>query len=182
MSFLYEIFGVFAALLGSLLLLRAYFWSLAISSRDPLAAFAWKFTDWLVNPVAYVVRPRGNIEWSCLASALLVGIVQIIVARELTGFPATAVGFLLAPFAVVLQWAINLVIWGVIIYALMSFLGPRYMGYQSMLATLTDPFLRPLRRVIPRVGNIDLSPLVLVIVLGIVQRLIAPMSMGYVGF
>lgn len=179
MHFLYEIFGFFTSLLGSLLLLRAYLWSLAISPRDPLVAFAWKFTDWLVNPVAYIVKPRGNVEWSCLAAALLVAVVQVLLGREVVGFPASAVGFAVAPFAMVVRWGINLVIWGVIIYAVMSFLGSRYLGYRSMMATLIDPFLRPFRRFIPRIGNFDITPIVLFILLSIVLRFVVPLSMGF---
>ena len=52
MGFLLTVLAVVVGLLGSLLILRAYLWSLAISPRDPLVRFAWKLTDWLVNPVA----------------------------------------------------------------------------------------------------------------------------------
>lgn len=180
MSFLYGIFSLATALLGSLLLLRAYLWSLAISPRDPLVAFAWKFTDWLVNPVAYLVKPRGNWEWSCLASAFIVAVVQVMVGREVTGFPLTALAFAAAPFALMLRWAINLLIWAVIIYAVMSFMGSRYMGYQSMLATLVDPFLRPLRRFIPPVKGFDLSPLALFVLLYLILHWITPVSTGMV--
>lgn len=178
MNFLHELFGLVTALLGSVLLLRAYLWSLAISPRDPMMAFAWKLTDWLVNPVAYIVKPRGNIEWSCLAATLLVAVVQVLVGRELTGFPATPLSFALAPFALMLRWAINLLIWGVIIYAVMSFMGSRYLGYQSMLATLVDPFLRPFRRLIPRIGQFDISPIVLFLLLNVILQFVVPISMG----
>lgn len=178
MNFLFDVFGLITALLGSLLLLRAYLWSLAISPRDPMVAFAWKLTDWLVNPVAYLIKPRGNVEWSCLAAALIVAIVQVLVAREVTGFPVTPISFALAPFAMLLRWAINLLIWGVIIYAIMSFMGSRYLGYQSMLATLVDPFLRPFRRFIPRIGQFDISPIILFLLLNLLLRWIVPASMG----
>ena len=56
--------------------------------------------------------------------------------------------------------------------------GPRYIGYQSMIATLVDPFLRPVRRVVPRLGRWDLSPAILFIVLCLLLRLITPLSMG----
>lgn len=178
MNFLFDVFGLITALLGSVLLLRAYLWALAIGPRDPLVAFAWKFTDWLVNPVAYLVKPRGNFEWSCLAAALIVALVQVLVAREVMGFPVTALSFALAPFAMLLRWAINLVIWGVIIYAVMSFMGTRYLGYQSMLATLVDPFLRPFRRFIPRIGRFDISPIILFLLLNLALRWVVPASMG----
>lgn len=178
MGFLFDLFTFITGLLGAILLLRAWLWTLAISPRDPLVAVLWKFTDWLVNPVAYVVKPRGNWEWSCLVSALLVALVQVLVTREALGFPMTALGFAVAPFALVLRWTINLLIWGLIIYVVAGFLGQRYIGYQSMIATLIDPFLRPVRRVLPRFGRWDLSPALLFIFLCILLRLLTPLSMG----
>ena len=53
MGFLFDLFTFITGLLGAILLLRAWLWTLAISPRDPLVAVLWKFTDWLVNPVAY---------------------------------------------------------------------------------------------------------------------------------
>lgn len=39
---------------------------------------------------------------------------------------------------------------------------------------VTDPLLRPLRRVIPQLGGVDLSPLVLILGLTFIQHLIPP--------
>ncbi len=69
MSFVFWLVNLVASILGCVLILRAYLWSLAISPRDPMVRFAWKLTDWLVNPISYIIRPRGNWEWASLMSA-----------------------------------------------------------------------------------------------------------------
>lgn len=179
MDILLSLFNIVTGILGSILLLRAYLWSLAISPRDPLVAFAWKLTDWLVNPIAYVVRPRGNWDWSSLAAALVVAVVEVVVMRELTGYPVTPEAYVLAPLAMVVRWGVDLLIWGLIIYCVMSFVSTaRYSGNMALLATLIDPFLRPFRRVIPMVGRFDLSPIVLFVILNLLQRFLIPISMG----
>jgi YggT family protein len=43
----------------------------------------------------------------------------------------------------------------------------------SLLVRLTEPALAPIRRVVPPVGGLDLSPLVLVIALQLVKRLLS---------
>ena len=179
MGFFYDLFSFFTGFLGAILLLRAWLWSLAISPRDPLVSVIWRLTDWFVNPVAYVIKPRGNWEWTCLISALLVAVVQVLIGREVIGFPATAMGFALAPFALVLRWAVNLLIWGLILYVIAGFFGPRYIGYQSMLSTLVDPFLRPIRRFLPRIAGMDFSAALLFLILCVLLRLITPASMGF---
>lgn len=182
MQFLYELFNLVVSFLGSLLLLRAYLWALAVGPRDPVVSFTWRFTDWLVNPVSYLVRPRGNWDWPSLLASLFVAVVGTLVTREVTGFPVTPAAFAVAPFALVLRWGINFLIWMVLLYALVSFFGPRMMGYQSLLGMLTDPFLRPIRRVLPRWRNFDFSPVVLFIVLSLILRWLTPLSMGVLFF
>ncbi len=182
MGLLYDLFSLATGFLGATLLLRAWFWTLAISPRDPVVNIFCKISDWLVNPVAYVVKPRGNWEWSCLVSALLVALVQVLVTREVIGFPATAAGFAIAPFALVLRWAINLVLWGIVLYVIAGFLGARYTTHRAFLATLVDPFLRPVRRIVPRIAGWDLSPGLVFVFLCLLLRFITPASMGFVMF
>lgn len=179
MSFLFWLINLVASILGCVVLLRAYLWTLAISPRDPMVCFAWKLTDWLVNPVAFLFRPKGNWDWASLVSALLIAVVVTVIARETTGFPATGLSFALAPVALVLRWAVDLLTWGLIFYCVMSFVANPFSPYYALLATLVDPFLRPLRRIIPMVGRLDLTPIVLFIVLSALQGFVlAPASAG----
>ncbi len=46
------------------------------------------------------------------------------------------------------------------------------MRLDRALAMLTDPLMRPLRRVIPTMGMIDITPMVAIIVLIVLQRFI----------
>lgn len=117
MGFLLTVLAVVVGLLGSLLILRAYLWSLAISPRDPLVRFAWKLTDWLVNPVAYLVKPRGNWDLSSLAAALILAVAYTVFTREFTGLPATVAAFVAMPVALLVRWGVDLLIWGTIITA-----------------------------------------------------------------
>ncbi len=49
-----------------------------------------------------------------------------------------------------------------------------------VLARLIEPVLAPIRKVIPPLGNVDISPLILFLILGFIQRLIAPYGSYYV--
>jgi YggT family protein len=54
---------------------------------------------------------------------------------------------------------------------LMSWIDPRFeKPLGQFLYSLTEPFLEPLRRVLPSAGTFDLSPLVLLIGLGLLMR------------
>ena len=43
----------------------------------------------------------------------------------------------------------------------------------ALIYQITEPILAPLRRIIPRVGMIDITPLVALIVLAVIQNLIS---------
>jgi len=44
---------------------------------------------------------------------------------------------------------------------------------------LTEPALRPIRRILPNFGGIDLSPVVLILLLGFLQRLLGELAYRY---
>jgi YggT family protein len=44
---------------------------------------------------------------------------------------------------------------------------------------ITEPVLRPIRRIMPNLGGIDLSPVVLILLLGFIQRLLPELLLGY---
>ena len=77
----------------------------------------------------------------------------------------------------VITWFIYLLIASVVMSWLVAFkvinTQNRFV-YQVMtfLYRLTEPVLRPIRRVIPNLGGIDISPMVLILVLWFVQRLL----------
>jgi YggT family protein len=56
---------------------------------------------------------------------------------------------------------------------LMSWVNPRFEGpIGRFLYETTEPLLAPIRRFMPRMGMIDLSPLVLLLILGFFMRLL----------
>ena len=77
-----------------------------------------------------------------------------------------------------LRWLVNLLIWGTIIYCVMSFFATRWSGYMALLGTLLDPFLRPFRRLLPPIKGFDLSPILFFLLLNLALRFLVPASMG----
>ncbi|MEE8445868.1 MAG: YggT family protein [Alphaproteobacteria bacterium] len=80
-----------------------------------------------------------------------------------------------------IQVVLNLYWWVLIIYVVMSWLisfkvvntySPFINTLNSILHRLTDPLLRPIRRIVPSVGGLDLSVLVLMLLVWFAQRLL----------
>ena len=68
-----------------------------------------------------------------------------------------------------------IVLWLLVISRVfLSWINPRFEGpVARFLYETTEPLLSPIRRVLPQTGMIDLSPLVLMLLLGVLVRLVA---------
>ncbi len=61
----------------------------------------------------------------------------------------------------------------VIVQAILSFFMSPYHPIRRTLDAIVAPFLNPIRKVLPLLGNIDFSPLVLVILVQVIETLLA---------
>lgn len=89
---------------------------------------------------------------------------------------------ILGPLFWLLSTVIELFIWAVIISAILSWLvafnvvntGNRFVYMLGdFLHRVTEPALRPIRNVIPNLGGIDISPIVLILLLVFTQQVLA---------
>jgi YggT family protein len=60
----------------------------------------------------------------------------------------------------------------VIVQVVLSFVLPPYNNFRRLLDRIIDPFLNPIRRIVPPLQNIDFSPLILVILVQVIEFLL----------
>lgn len=168
------VFGFFTlALLGRVLLQ----WVRA-SLRNPLGQFIIAVTDWAVIPARRMIPSAWGLD---LASLLLAWLAQAMyqgllfgvltgssAALAVTGF----IGVILLGLLGVVKLSIYLLIGVVIISALFSWINPSA-PLAPLFHLLSRPFLAPFQRVIPPLGGVDLSPLLLFLLLQVVLTLLA---------
>ena len=74
-----------------------------------------------------------------------------------------------------LKLVLNIFLFAIIIRVILSWVNPDpYNPAVSLLARLTDPLMLPAQRLLPPMGGIDLSPMVVMIVLVLLQMLLLP--------
>ena len=164
---------VVVGLLGGACLLRLYMQFQRVSFKNPVGRFVFALTDWLVLPLRRVLPTAGGLDTASLVGAFLLELAQFGVLWLLLGRTAgAAILPVLALFGLV-RLVISGLIGLVIVYAILS-----WVNADSPLADVIDrlcaPLLRPLRKLIPLVGGLDLSPLALLVVLQI-----AAIVLGY---
>lgn len=155
---------VVAGLLCGACLLRIYMQWQRVPFGNPVGRLVFALSDWMVLPLRRVVPPLGRWDGASLVAALLVELAQYGILWLLLG-AGTGVVWLpaLALFGVV-RVALTGLIGLLIVYAVLSWVQARS-PISDVMIRLCDPVLRPVRRIIPLVGGIDLSPLVLLVLL-----------------
>lgn len=66
----------------------------------------------------------------------------------------------------------QLFIYVVIASSLLSFFLPPYHPVREALDRIVEPFLTPIRRVVPAAGSLDFSPLILIIAVDFLSRML----------
>jgi YggT family protein len=148
-------------------LLRFFMQAFRAPSRNPIAQFVTAITDFAVKPLRRIVPGLMGFD---LASFLVAWIAEFILVLLLFWIAGAAVlpsgsvfsVLLFIAFARLLRLSVYLLIGVVLVQAILSWVNP-YHPIAPFFDTLTRPFLKPLRRFIPLVGNVDLSPLVILI-------------------
>ncbi|MBU1265668.1 MAG: YggT family protein [Gammaproteobacteria bacterium] len=149
-------------------LLRFMMQLFRVPFRNPFAQFIVALTDFAVKPLRRVVPGLWGLDWACLVLAWLVELVVVTAGYWLDGFPFALAGGKIWPVMMglaavkLLSLTVYLVIGLTLIRAVLSWVNSDT-PLVPVVYTLTEPFLRPLRRVVPMISNIDLTPLVLFI-------------------
>jgi len=80
-------------------------------------------------------------------------------------------GNLIHAVAVLLSYVLTIYIWIIIIRALISWVNPDpFNPIVQILHRLTDPVLDPVRRRLPDMGGIDISPIVVLLIIFFLQN------------
>jgi len=154
------------SLFGIALILRAWIYAIRLHPFNPYSQTVFRVTDWLVQPIRRIVPSSNRIDWPSLLASWLTALVSLLLmAVVFVGLP-TALGALLpsclAALFTVAKWAFNVILWVTLIQAILSWVNP-LAPVMPVLQTLTAPLLDPIRRILPNLGGIDLSPLVLLV-------------------
>lgn len=166
----YSIFNLIidtaATIVAGLLLFR--FWMQAVRVRPPLSLgqFMFRLTDWLVLPLRRMLPGVGGYDWASLIGACLIMLVSMAVQLGVRSAFAVEPWLLLTLLSLVHAIAYGFI--GLIfLEVILSWVNP-YAPIAPTVRALTDPLMRPFRRMLPPIGGIDLSPIVVFLVLRIV--------------
>ena len=168
-SFLLDVAG---GLLTGACLLRLYMQWQRVPFGNPVGRLVFAVTDWLVLPLRRAIPALRGIDWASLIAAMLIQLVQYLILWLVLGAKA---GWAWLPWLALfglLRVAVSAVMGLVIIHAVMSWVQARS-PIADVLDRLAAPILRPVRKLLPTLGGVDLSPLVVLVVLQVLLMVLA---------
>jgi YggT family protein len=148
--------------------LRLLFQWVRADFRDPMADAIVRVTNWLILPLRRVLPPIRKIDTATVVAVLAVAAVRTFATLALSG---VGVGdpllFLRVTAVDLVGLVLRIYLFALLLYWLTSFVSPGgYAPGVRLLAQLCEPVLKPVRRMIPPIGQIDFSVLWVSIAIG----------------
>ena len=165
---LFGLYAVIVMLRFLLQLVRADFY-------NPLSQFIVKATKPVLNPLRRIVPGVGGRDIASLVLAWLVLGVELLLVFLISGQGLQLLAALLLAVPKLVELTINIFLFSILIQVILSWVNPGVHNPAiSVIHSLTEPLLAPARRRIPPMGGLDLSPMVVMIGLVLLEMLLIP--------
>jgi YggT family protein len=155
-----------------LLLARFHFQWLRVPFRNPVGEFVLATTSWIVMPVRRVIPGLAGLDLATLLLAFALQCLAIWIKAAIVGVEPALAAVLGIAALDLLRYSLYILVFAILVQVLLSWINP-YAPMAPVFNAMSAPFLRPLRRFIPPLGGVDLTPLVLLIVIQIVLIVLA---------
>lgn len=157
----------------TILVIRVWLQLVRADFYNPLCQFIVKVSNPLVIPLRRVIPGLGGIDMATLLLAFIFATLKFIAIPALNGGGIDIISALfLGALYLVKQTGVVLFM-VMLAMALMSWVVQGYNPTQMIFQQLTDPFLRPIRKILPAIGGLDLSILAAFLLLNFINLLLS---------
>ena len=169
-TFLIEtLFGIYILIVMVRLLFQ---WARA-DFYNPLSQFIVKATQPVLAPLRTTLPSVGGIDLACVALLVVLQLAELLLVTGLLGHRVAVIALLVLSVAEIVQLAIYVFLFSILIQVIMSWINPgSYNPLLGVLHSLNEPLLGPARRIVPPIGGLDLSPIVVMVALQLVAILV----------
>ena len=155
-----------------LLLARFHFQWLRVSFRNQIGEFVIATTNWLVLPARRLVPGLAGLDLPTLLLAWVLQTLCVWIVVAMRDIDPALIDVILRAALDLLRYSLYILVFAIIVQVVISWVNP-YAPMAPVFNAVTAPFLRPLRRFIPPLAGVDLTPLVLLIVIQIILIVLA---------
>jgi len=147
-------------------ILRLWMQLARVDYFNPVSQFIVKITSPILTPLRKILPTLGRFDIAAAFLAVALSALKffIIVHLQLGGFPFGVLELFVTSIQATIVTALTLIFWILLIRAILSWFSQGRHPMEFVMAQLTEPLLAPIRRIIPPIGGLDLSVLVLIII------------------
>ncbi len=142
---------------------------------NPVSQFLVKVTNPVLVPLRRVIPALGRVDLAAIVLMLALQMLVLSLIAALRGVGFNLLALLLGSLAELVSLAFNVFIFAILIQVILSWINPgAYNPALALLYKLTEPILEPIRRRLPQMSGLDLSPLIALIGLQVLKMLVLP--------
>jgi len=168
---------IFVQGFAGVLLFRFLLQWLRAPMRNPVGEFIMAVSDFVVLRARRFIPPIWRLDSSSLLLALCAEMIYLGLTLSIDGYPFVhfpLLGLLALSAVKLIKISVYLLMSALVAQAILSWVNP-FTPLAPLLAAITYRFLRPLQTIVPLIGNVDLSPLLLLVICQII--LFVPLAM-----
>jgi len=163
--------GLFAVLVTLRFLLQL----VGADFYNPLSQFVVKLTTPVLRPLRRVIPGYRGLDVASLVLAWLPKSLEVFLVLLVAGGSVHLFGALIWSIPELVALFINIFLFAVLIRVILSWVNPDpFHPAITVLDRLTSPILKPAQRILPPIGGLDLSPMLVVIGLIVLEMLVLP--------
>ncbi len=165
------------------LLLRYLLAKVKTNSYNPLSEVIMKLTNPLLVPLRRVMPGYLGIDWSSVIALLLIQSTKLTIIQVIMKGGLLAIdGLVILTVANLLEMVLYIYMFTIIIQVIISWINPSvHSPVTTIMQQLTEPILRPARKITRFGGSLDFSPLLVLVIIQLLMILIISplMDIGY---
>ncbi|MEZ5558483.1 MAG: YggT family protein [Pseudomonadales bacterium] len=141
---------------------------------NPISQGVVKATDPLLKPLRLVLPGYRNLDFAAFLMAVVTEVVLIMSLTALQGGYSGGIALILAKAVLdILLLIIRIFWWSILIVIIAGWIAPgSYHPALGLLQQITEPLLAPARRLLPALGGLDFSPILVFLILGLLERML----------
>lgn len=172
------LFGIYILLI----LLRFLLQTARADFYNPISQFIVKATNPVLRPLRRIVPGWGGIDNASLVLLLLAQCLALLLLGLISGAFSDGLsipGLILASITKLVSLLLYVYLFGIFILVLLSWINPgSYNPVAALIASLTEPLMRPVRKLIPPMGGLDFSGMAVILGIYVLRMLLMPPLLG----
>jgi YggT family protein len=157
-----------------IVMMRLLMFRFAAYYTHPACQFVYRTTEWPLKPLNKIMPLFFGFETGAALFIFLLIMLKLFITAVLSGYLPNVMGLMVLSLAFFISKFLNFYFFLVIAFVFLSWIMPFIDStIMQIIGRMAMPLMSPFQRMIPPVGGIDLSPVMVILLLQVLKILVA---------